>query len=178
MSDPAPAWTWPPQVPAPGLLADVRTLAVRTERPVQILDLTPQVSACVRDSGLWAGLASVQVLHTTAGLLLNESEPLLFEDLECMLERLAPRAAPYRHDEMALRKPAPPPGERRNGQAHCRAALLHSSLTVHVRSGGLVLGRWQRLLLAELDGPQPRSVSVALLGSGQAGGVSTADGGW
>jgi secondary thiamine-phosphate synthase enzyme len=101
------------------------------------------------------------------GLLLNEKEPLLFEDLEGLLERLAPREAAYRHDDMTLRTPAPPPDERRNGHAHCRAALLHSSLSLHVRGGALVLGRWQRLLLAELDGPQPRSLSVALLGSGQ-----------
>ena len=172
MSDPAPAWTFPTS----SLLVDVRTLTLRTERPVQILDLTPQVAACVRDAGLWAGLASIQVLHTTAGLLLNEKEPLLFEDLEGMLERLAPRGAAYRHDDMALRRPAPPPDERRNGHAHCRAAVLHASLSLHVRAGALVLGRWQRLLMAELDGPQARSISVALLGSGQAD--AAASGGW
>jgi secondary thiamine-phosphate synthase enzyme len=176
MSDPAPApWTWP----QPSLLVEVRTFTLRTERPLQILDLTPQIAACVRDVGLQAGLASVQVLHTTAGLLLNEKEPLLFEDLERMLERLAPCGGPYRHNEMALRVPAPPPDERSNGHAHCRAVLLRSSETVHVRSGALVLGRWQRLLLAELDGPQTRSVSVALLGSAQperAAGPSA--GGW
>jgi secondary thiamine-phosphate synthase enzyme len=163
MSDPAPAWTFSP----PNPLVDVRALGVRTERPVQIVDLTPQLAACVRDAGLWTGLVSVQVLHTTVGLLLNEKEPLLFTDLEDMLERLAPSDAPYRHDDMALRVPAPPPDERRNGHAHCRAALLHSSLSLHVRTGMLVLGRWQRLLMAELDGPQARSVSVALLGSAQ-----------
>lgn len=173
MSDPAPAWTWP----SSNLLVDVRAIAIRTERPVQIVDLTPQVAACVRDAGLWAGLASVQVLHTTAGLLLNEKEPLLFEDLERMLERVAPRDTAYRHDQMELRVPAPPPDERRNGHAHCRAALLQASLTVHVRTGLLVLGRWQRLLMAELDGPQTRSVSVALLGSAQPDGGSAA-GGW
>jgi secondary thiamine-phosphate synthase enzyme len=166
MSDPAPAWNWSPS----GLLVDVRTLTLRTERPLQIVDLTPQIAACVRDSGLGAGLASVQVLHTTAGLLLNEKEPLLFEDLERMLERVAPGDASYRHDEMALRMPPPPPDERRNGHAHCRAVLLQASLTLHVRAGALVLGRWQRLLLAELDGPQTRSLSVALLGGAQPGG--------
>lgn len=165
MSDPSPAsWTFSPA----GLLAEVRTLTLRTERPVQILDLTPQVAACVRDSGLVTGILSVSVLHTTAGLLVNEKEPLLFEDLERLLERLAPQAAAYRHDEMALRFPLPPPDERRNGHAHCRAALLRASETLHVRAGALVLGRWQRLLLAELDGPQQRSLSIALLGSARA----------
>lgn len=173
MSNPA-TWNWP----TPGLLVDVRTLALETERPLQIMDLTPRLAACVREAGLEAGLASVQVLHTTAGLLLNEQEPLLFEDLERMLERLAPRGARYRHDEMALRIPPPPPDERRNGHAHCRAMLLRATETLHVRDGRLVLGRWQRLLLAELDGPQRRSVSVALLGTGQAADGSSGSGGW
>ena len=175
MSDPAPAtWNWP----SPGLLVDLRTLTLKTDRPLQILDLTPRVSACVRESGLEAGIVSVQVLHTTAGLLLNEQEPLLFEDLERMLDRLAPRGAPYRHDEMALRVPAPPPDERPNGHAHCRAMLLRASETLHVKEGALVLGRWQRLLLAELDGPRKRSLSVALLGAGQAARGSSGSGGW
>jgi secondary thiamine-phosphate synthase enzyme len=174
MSDPAPAnWNWP----VPGLLVDVRTLELKSERPVQILDVTGPVSACVRDAGLEAGIVSVQVLHTTAGLVLNEREPLLFEDVERMLERLAPRGARYRHDQMALRVPPPPPDERRNGHAHCRAVLLRGSETLHVRSGALVLGRWQRLLLAELDGPQERTLSVALVGTGQGGGAS-GSGGW
>lgn len=175
MSDPATAsWSWP----LPGLLVDVRTLKIKSDRPLQILDVTGPVSACVREAGLEEGIASVQVLHTTAGLVLNEREPLLFEDLERMLERLAPRGARYRHDEMALRMPPPPPGERRNGHAHCRAMLLRASETVHVRAGALVLGRWQRLLLAELDGPQERSLSVALLGAPQGGGASAGSGGW
>jgi secondary thiamine-phosphate synthase enzyme len=168
MSDPIPAsWTF---APAGGLLADVRTLTLRTLHPVQILDLTPQVALCVRDAGLVTGLVSVSVLHTTAGLVVNENEPLLLEDLERMLARLAPQDAGYRHDDMGLRFPPPPPDERRNGHAHCRAALLRSSETLHVRAGALVLGRWQRLLLAELDGPQQRSLSIALLGCAQPAG--------
>lgn len=151
----------------PGLLVDLRTLIVPTDRALQVLDLTPRVAACVRESGLESGLVSVQVLHTTAGLLLNEHEPLLLQDLERMLERLVPRRARYRHDDMARRMPPPPPDERRNGHAHCRAALLRASETLHVKDGTLVLGRWQRLLMAELDGPQRRSLSVALLGTGQ-----------
>jgi secondary thiamine-phosphate synthase enzyme len=175
MSDPAPAsWNWP----SSGLLVDMRRLTLTTDRPLQIVDLTPRVSACIREAGLEAGVVSVQVLHTTVGLLLNEQEPLLFEDLERMLDRLAPRSARYRHDEMALRVPAPPPDERRNGHAHCRAMLLRASETLHVHRGALVLGRWQRLLLAELDGPQKRSVSVALLGTGQGAGSAPGSGGW
>jgi len=30
--------------------------------------------------------------------------------------------------------------------------------------GRLLLGRWQRVFLAELDGPRPRDISVLLIG--------------
>jgi len=54
------------------------------------------------------------------------------------------------------------PGERVNGHAHCRAALFRSSESVPIVGGALCLGRWQRVLLAEFDGPQMREVMVML----------------
>jgi secondary thiamine-phosphate synthase enzyme len=151
--------------PDPRLLVRTETLTFRTERPVQILDLTASLAACVRASRLRTGLVNVQVLHTTAGLLLNEHEPLLLQDLERTLERLAPGDLAYRHDDLARRLPPPPPDERPNGHAHCRAMVLRASEALNVEDGALVLGRWQRVLLAELDGPRLRSVSMALIGA-------------
>ena len=164
MSEPARAdWT----LEEPVFVTRSETLPVQTMRAVQIIDLTPALVALVRASGLLTGLVNVQVLHTTMGLMLNEWEPLLHEDLKSTLEALAPGDRAYRHDDMARRLPPPPPDERRNGHAHCRAMVLRGSETLNVSGGALVLGRWQRVLLAELDGPQARLVSVALFGAGQ-----------
>jgi secondary thiamine-phosphate synthase enzyme len=80
-----------------------------------------------------------------------------------MLERLAPREAAYRHDDMTLRTPAPPTDERRNGHAHCRAALLRTSESIPIVDRRLTLGRWQRVFLVEFDGGQRREVSVAVV---------------
>lgn len=153
----------------PSLIVRTEMLPVQTMRPLQIVDLTPALEACVQAASLWTGLVNVQVLHTTMGLMLNEWEPLLHEDLARTLETLAPVDRTYRHDDLARRVPTPPPGERINGHAHCRAMVLRGSETLNVSRGALVLGRWQRVLLAELDGPQARAVSVALLGTPQAG---------
>ena len=54
--------------------------------------------------------------------------------------------------------------ERANGHAHCRALLLPSSVCLNVASGRLLLGKWQRVFLVELDGPREREVSALLLG--------------
>jgi secondary thiamine-phosphate synthase enzyme len=140
-------------------------LRVRTAAPLQLLDVTPAVAEAVARSGVRLGIASVQVLHTTAALAVNEDEPRLAQDLKAFLERLAPRGAGYRHDDLALRAAGLPPEERPNGHAHCKAALLRASETLHVAGGRLVLGEWQRLFLVELDGPRERRVSIRVLGS-------------
>jgi secondary thiamine-phosphate synthase enzyme len=101
--------------------------------------------------------------HTTTGLLLNEHEPLLASDLAAMFERLVPASASYAHDDFT-RRLALQPGERVNGHAHCRAALLRASECVPVSGGVLALGRWQRVLFVDCDGGQPRQVAVVCVG--------------
>lgn len=138
---------------------------IRTASPLQLLDVTPAVAEAVARSGVSVGIASVQVLHTTAALAVNEDEPRLLQDVKAFLERLVPRDAGYRHDDLALRGGDLPHEERPNGHAHCKAALLRASETLHVADGRLVLGQWQRLFLVELDGPRERRVSIRVLGS-------------
>jgi thiamine phosphate synthase YjbQ (UPF0047 family) len=53
-----------------------------------------------------------------------------------------------------------------NADSHLRAMLLGHTLTVQVSGGELVLGRWQRLLLAELDGPRTRTLRLTAMGIG------------
>ena len=137
---------------------------LRTETRTQFVDLTELVAERVRRSGVTHGLVSVQALHTTAAVLVNENEPLLLEDLGAMLERAAPKSIAYAHDDLR-RRLGPVDEERRNGNAHCRAALLGSTACLHVAGGRLILGTWQRVFLVELDGPRPRNVSVMVLGS-------------
>jgi secondary thiamine-phosphate synthase enzyme len=137
---------------------------ILTASPIQFLDITPAVTEAVGRSGVNHGIASVQVRHTTAAILVNEDEPRLIQDLKACLERLAPRDAAYRHDDMALREASVPEDERRNGHSHCKALFLRASETVHVADGRLCLGRWQRIFLVELDGPLERRVSIRVLG--------------
>jgi secondary thiamine-phosphate synthase enzyme len=152
---------------APATVVHRAVLTVETRAPLQIVDLTPLVDTVVRQAGLADGLVAVTTRHTTTGLLVNEHEPLLGLDVMAMLERLAPRGAGYAHDDLG-RRPGVPAGERVNGHAHCRAALLRASETLPVADGRLALGRWQRVLLVECDGGQRRQVSVTCLGVGRA----------
>ncbi len=136
---------------------------LRTERPLQLIDLTALVAERVRRSGIREGMVNVQSRHTTAAIVVNENEPLLLEDFEEALERWAPREAAYRHNDLAARK-AVPLGERPNGHAHARALLLPTSVCLNVGEGEVDLGAWQSVFLLELDGPRRRCVSIQVLG--------------
>ena len=143
-----------------------RRLRVATARATEFIDLTDLVAAVVREVGLIDGVVHVQTRHTTTGLLVNEAEPHLLEDLAGRLACWAPLDLPYAHDDLTRRTVnVLGERERRNGQAHCSAALFRTTETLFVIGGRLSIGRWQRLLFAELDGPQPREVVVLCTGA-------------
>ena len=148
-------------------LACADRVRLRTRRGDRFVDLTELVEERVRRSGVVSGVALVQSRHTTAALAVNENEPLLITDLERTFERLAPEGLDYAHDDFERRGPLPP-DERRNGAAHCRALVLAPSLTLVVEGGRLALGRWQRVLLVELDPPGERELAIVLLGTAAA----------
>jgi secondary thiamine-phosphate synthase enzyme len=149
---------------APTFICRHTKIRIATERPTEFIDLTDGLEALIAEAGFRFGLLTVQSLHTTASIVVNEHEPQLLADFAAMLERAAPVDAVYRHDDMATRTVNLNPGERPNGHAHCRALLLGASACLNVVNGKLLLGRWQRVFLAELDGPKQREISVLMAG--------------
>jgi len=138
-------------------------LTLHTSQPTAFVDLTDGVDRFVKEARIRTGTVTVQTLHTTTGIVVNEAEPLLLADFQAFLDRLAPRASVYHHDDMS-RRPGVPDDEPANGHAHCRALLLPTSTSLAVVDGRLLLGRWQRVLLVELDGPRRRDVSIVTVG--------------
>jgi secondary thiamine-phosphate synthase enzyme len=124
------------------------TIQVRTTDRVDVVDVTPDVRAAVPAS-TDRGVCTVFVPHTTAGVVVNEHEARLLEDLERALGRLVAPDAGYAHDEIDD-----------NADAHLRAVLLGASVSVPVADGDLALGTWQSILLVECDGPRTRSLEV------------------
>lgn len=139
-----------------------RFIRIATTTPHGYVDLTDELSRLVAQAHARHGLLHIQTRHTTTGLLINECEPLLLADIDERLDRWAPAAAEYAHDDLGRRTVNLVPGERRNGHAHCRAMLFRTSEMVHIVDGRLALGRWQRVMFVELDGPQEREASVMI----------------
>lgn len=139
-------------------------ISLTTTHPTEFIDVTDRLQRFVAGADVRAGILNVQTLHTTTAVIVNEHEPLLLTDFEDLLERTAPEDGRYRHDDTAVRTVNVTDPERSNGHAHCRALLLPSAICVNVVNGRLLLGRWQRVFLVELDGPREREISALILG--------------
>ena len=129
-------------------------LEIKTEKPVQAIDITRQVNEAVAESGVGEGICLVYTLHTTTGIVINESEGGLVQDLIRRLSSLAPPGDGYLHDRIDD-----------NAHAHLQAVLLGNCQTIPVEEGCLVVGTWQRVLFVELDGPRRRNVLIKVIPS-------------
>jgi secondary thiamine-phosphate synthase enzyme len=129
-----------------------------TTADTDLLDVTDDVAAVVRESGVDAGLLTVFVSGSTASVTTIEYESGAVSDLRAAIDRLAPRDIDYAHDARW--------GDG-NGYSHVRAALLGPSLQVPVENGRPRLGTWQQVLLCDWDNrPRSREVFVQVLGEG------------
>jgi secondary thiamine-phosphate synthase enzyme len=137
-------------------MVSTHTHEVSTKGQGDACDVTAAVTRAVAQSGIRAGIATVFVVGSTAGVTTIEFEPGALEDLNRVFEELAPRAGAYRHH---LRW-----GDD-NGSSHVRAALLGPSVTIPIREGALLLGTWQQIALVEFDTrPRRREVVVQIVG--------------
>ncbi len=133
-------------------------VTVTAERRLGFVDVTPVLE---REAAHAAGdgFAIAFCRHTTCALLINELEDGAQADLAARLDRLFPPSIYYAHDDLSIRTQNLQPGERANGHSHVAQMLMGgTSHTIPIAGGAPLLGRWQRLLLVELDEPKAREV--------------------
>lgn len=139
----------------------VRRLEVQTSKRMEIHDLTETVREMVQATGVTAGIVTVSTMHTTTAVFVNEPQSALLDDVQHLLERLVPRGDEWKHND-----PRYSDCDRSNADAHLRAIMLGSSVTLQVAEGALTMGQWQRILMAELDGPRKRALVLQVLAAG------------
>ncbi|NCC25675.1 MAG: YjbQ family protein [Deltaproteobacteria bacterium] len=126
----------------------METLQLMTSRREELLDITPLVREVIRRNGLESTVVTVFSPHTTAGLTINEgADPNVCRDILAHLKVMVPERAMFHHAEG-------------NSDAHLKTALVGSSVQVIVHEKILCLGTWQKIFLAEFDGPRPRQCWV------------------
>jgi secondary thiamine-phosphate synthase enzyme len=124
------------------------------------LDLTEELQLAIKDSGVTEGAIVAFCPHTTCALLINEWEDGALGDFRERVLRLVPENAYYAHDDLDRRtQNLAESHERQNGHSHVTSMLLSaSSHAIPVSAGEPMLGRWQRLILFEMDDPKERRV--------------------
>jgi secondary thiamine-phosphate synthase enzyme len=135
------------------------TLVVSTSDRIELVDLTARVMDLVKDAAVREGVVSLWSMHTTCALFINEAQRALHADIKRFLEQVVTRDSHWMHND-----PNHSDCDRMNADSHLRAMLLGHSLTLQISGGEIVLGHWQRLLMAELDGPRERSIRVQMMG--------------
>jgi secondary thiamine-phosphate synthase enzyme len=118
------------------------------------LNITKQVDAAVRKSGVREGMVLVNAMHITASVYINDDEAGLLHDYETVLERLAPQHATYRHNDT---------GED-NGDAHIKRQLMGREVVVAITDGKLDFGPWEQIFYGEFDGRRRKRVLVKVIG--------------
>ena len=132
------------------------SISFQTSGDCDIVDITPQVTRQVTESGINSGTVTVFVPGSTAGVTTIEYESGLVADLQQMWERIVPRRIPYNHDRRW--------GDG-NGHSHVRASMLGPSLVVPFTDRRLTLGTWQQIIMVDFDNrPRSRQVVLQIMG--------------
>lgn len=134
----------------------VQITVPKNNQDLQITNITAQVLQAVADSRVKEGIANVFVLGSTASITTMQYEPATEDDLQDALEKMAPSDEDYKHNK-AMRDG--------NGKSHVKAAFLGPGITVPIKARKVLLGRWQQIVLLDLDVPQrDRTVVITILG--------------
>ena len=144
---------------AGGLMIHGETLIISTDERIEVVDLTDRIMTFASRLRIREGIISLWSLHTTCAVFINEFQSALLSDVKRFLEQMVARDEEWLHND-----PNYSDCDRMNADSHLRALLLGHSLTLQVSGGEVVLGQWQRVLMAELDGPRARTLRVQAWG--------------
>ena len=133
----------------------LESFSLKTPVREVIMDITEQVENIINHAGeknISNGVCRIQILHTTAGLTINENaDPDVKRDMVSILQTMIPMSRSYLHLEG-------------NSDAHMKSSLIGSNLEIILNQGKLILGKWQGINLCEFDGPRIRTVYVQVHG--------------
>jgi len=121
-----------------------------------LVNITPEVEQCLRDSGVMEGLCLVNAMHITASVFINDDESGLHHDYDVWLEKLAPHepVGLYRHNRT---------GED-NADAHMKRQIMGREVVVAITEGRLDFGPWEQIFYGEFDGRRRKRVLVKIIG--------------
>ena len=132
-------------------------LTMNVPARMDFVNITDEVAAAVKESGVREGLCLVNAMHITASVFINDDEPGLLEDYKRWLEALAPfDASPQRYHHNRT-------GED-NGDAHHKRQVMGREVVVAVTAGKLDFGPWEQIFYGEFDGNRSKRILIKIIG--------------
>jgi len=129
----------------------MRELKVVSNKRNETIDITSDIQKILKEEKPGDGIIIAYVPHTTAAITINEgADPSVQRDIIENLKNLIPESGDYHHAEG-------------NSDAHIKASILGSSITVIFENNKLVLGTWQHIFFFEGDGPRNRRVYLKII---------------
>ena len=128
-------------------------ISLSTSKKQELIDITDNVNSVIKKSEVKNGICNIFAMHATAAIIINENyDPNICLDLVDALNRLIPSGI-WRHDRIDG-----------NADAHIKSAILGPSETIPIKNNKLNLGKWQSVMMAELDGPRnDRKIIVTII---------------
>ena len=137
------------------------TIQVKSTSSFSCHPITERIQSFLDTSQQLEGVVCAFSQHSTVGMIVNEMEERLILDLGKWLEEMAPIAQGYKHDDLHLRENIPE-DEPKNAHSHLRALLLGNHVSVPFKNGKLQLGKYQEIIMVELDGPRERNIVISI----------------
>lgn len=129
-----------------------KTITVDTNDGVELINITSKVQDIITSNNIGNALVNISTKHTTTGIIINEDERGLKEDIINLYERLIP-FDDYRHDRID-----------NNARSHLKSLLSNPNQTLPVIDGRISLGTWQSIFFVELDGPRKgRRIDITII---------------
>lgn len=132
-----------------------KELWFNTTKRRQLINITPEVNQCLRESTIKEGLCLVNAMHITASVFINDDERGLHNDFERFLERLAPEKPYSQYDHN---------GFEDNADAHIKRTIMGREVVVAITNGQLDFGPWEQIFYGEFDGKRRKRVLVKIIG--------------
>ena len=132
-----------------------KELLFNTASRREFINITPQVSQCIKESGINEGFVLCNAMHITASVFINDDESGLHSDFETWLEKLAPEKpySQYRHN-----------GAEDNADAHLKRTIMGREVVVAITNSELDFGPWEQIFYGEFDGKRRKRVLVKIIG--------------
>lgn len=132
-----------------------KKLVFKTETRRAFINITSEIEACLRESGILEGLLLCNAMHITSSIFINDDESGLHRDFERFLEKLAPEKPYSQYDHN---------GYEDNADAHLKRTIMGREVVVAVTNGKLDFGPWEQIFYGEFDGKREKAVLVKIIG--------------